>query len=333
MTNNNTKLHPLVSIVIPVYNGADYLREAIFSALNQSYPNYEVIVVNDGSTDNGATRDIATSFGDRIRYFEKENGGVAAALNLAIHNAQGEYISWLSHDDLYFPEKVERQIYFLNTRPIRTVIIYSDVESLIVEQNKVYSRPVHHLKPYDHLQGMILILFGSKLHGCSLLLPIKCFAEVGYFNEQLKTTQDYDLWFRFLKNGYEFTHLPEVLVRVREHKKQGSISMRSLHVQEIEDLHLRAAEQFFDNIIMFPTHVVFDIVALESRVCKKCAAYILDRIRKEKSSLYWNLFIRKVWASFKRLIRSCFRPLRPSLIRLGLYHPQDASANLKGQKM
>lgn len=318
--------HPLVSIVIPVYNGSNYLREAIASALNQSYPNCEVIVVNDGSTDNGATRDIAISFGDCVRYFEKENGGVATALNLGIHNAQGEYISWLSHDDLYFPQKIEKQISFLKTLPSRNVIIYSDVESLVVEQNTIYSRPVHHLKPYDHLQDMILILFGSKLHGCSLLIPMKCFAEFGYFNEQLKTTQDYDLWFKFLKNGYEFKHVPEVLVRGREHKEQVSISMRSLHVQEIEDLHLRAAEQFFDDIVTFPSRVVFDIVTLESRVCKKCTTYIEDRIHKRKPVLYWNLLARKAWAYFKRLIRTCFRPLRPYLIRVGLYHPQDAHA-------
>lgn len=318
--------HPLVSIVIPVYNGSNYLREAIASALNQSYPNCEVIVVNDGSTDNGATRDIAISFGDRIRYFEKENGGVSTALNLAIHNAQGEYFSWLSHDDLYFPQKIEKQISCLNTLHSRNVIIYSDAENLVVEQNTIYSHPVRHLKPYDYLQDMILILFGSRLHGCSLLIPIQCFAEVGFFDEKLRLAQDYDLWFKFLRSGYEFNHVPEVLVRGREHKKQVSVLKQSMQVQEVEDLHLRAAEQFFDDIVTFPSRVVFDIVTLESRVCNKCATYIVDRIRKGKPVLYWNLLARKAWAYIKRLIRSCFRPLRPFLVQLGLYHPQDAAA-------
>ena len=91
--------NPLVSIVIPVYNGSNFMREAIDSALAQTYPNIEILVVNDGSTDN--TREIALSYGDKIRYFEKENGGVATALNLAIHEMKGEYFSWLSHDDWY----------------------------------------------------------------------------------------------------------------------------------------------------------------------------------------------------------------------------------------
>ena len=81
----------LVSIIIPVYNGANYLREAIDSALNQTYQNCEVIVVNDGSDDNGKTEEITLSYGSRIRYFRKENGGVATALNAGIREMQGEY--------------------------------------------------------------------------------------------------------------------------------------------------------------------------------------------------------------------------------------------------
>lgn len=72
---------PLVSIIIPVYNGSDYLEEAIESALNQTYKNIEIIVINDGSTDNGATEMIALKYRDQIRYFHKTNGGVSSALN------------------------------------------------------------------------------------------------------------------------------------------------------------------------------------------------------------------------------------------------------------
>ena len=92
--------HPLVSIVIPVYNGSNFVREAIDSALAQTYDNVEIIVVNDGSTDEGKTREIALSYGDKIRYFEKPNGGVSSALNMGISNMQGQYFSWLSHDDM-----------------------------------------------------------------------------------------------------------------------------------------------------------------------------------------------------------------------------------------
>ena len=101
---------PKVSIVIPVYNGSNYMREAIDSALAQTYENIEIIVVNDGSSDNGDTERIALEYGDRIRYFHKENGGVSSALNYGISQMTGEYFSWLSHDDVYHPEKISHQI-------------------------------------------------------------------------------------------------------------------------------------------------------------------------------------------------------------------------------
>ena len=98
---------PLVSIVIPAYNASNYLADSINSALAQTYKNIEIIVVNDGSKDNGATRTVAESFGDKIHYFEKENGGSSSALNYGIKQMKGEWFSWLSHDDLYYPKKIE----------------------------------------------------------------------------------------------------------------------------------------------------------------------------------------------------------------------------------
>ena len=92
----DNKFNPLVSIVIPVFNGSNYLREAIDSALGQTYKSIEVIVVNDGSNDGGKTREIVLSYGGRVRYFEKENGGVASALNEGLKEMNGEYFSWLS---------------------------------------------------------------------------------------------------------------------------------------------------------------------------------------------------------------------------------------------
>ena len=105
--------NPLVTIVIPVYNGANYLNESISSALEQTYKNIEIIVVNDGSTDDGETEKIALSYGDKIKYLSKPNGGVSSALNLCIENMKGEWLSWLSHDDLYYPTKVEEEVNYV----------------------------------------------------------------------------------------------------------------------------------------------------------------------------------------------------------------------------
>ena len=93
------KINPLVSIVIPVYNGSNFLSQAIEAALSQTYKNIEILVVNDGSKDDGATEKVALSYGDRIKYLSKPNGGVSSALNYGIEHMSGDYFSWLSHDD------------------------------------------------------------------------------------------------------------------------------------------------------------------------------------------------------------------------------------------
>ena len=112
---NKTYYAPKVSIVIPAYNASNFLAEAIDSALAQTYPNVEIVVVNDGSKDNGATRDVASRYGDKIVYVEKDNGGSSSALNVGIENMTGEWFSWLSHDDLYYPQKLEKQMAYLNS--------------------------------------------------------------------------------------------------------------------------------------------------------------------------------------------------------------------------
>ena len=102
------EIRPLVSIVIPFLMVRTYLSEAIESVLAQTYEHLEIIVVNDGSTDE--TEQIVLSYRDKIRYFSKENGGVSTALNIGITNMRGEYFLWLSHDDLLKPDAIEKMI-------------------------------------------------------------------------------------------------------------------------------------------------------------------------------------------------------------------------------
>lgn len=223
--------HPKVSIVIPVYRGEDYLREAIDSALAQTYPNIEVLVVNDGSNDNGLTEAIARSYGDRIRYFSKPNGGVATALNMAIEHMSGEYFSWLSHDDLYVPEKVAAQIAFLATLRDESrarAIVYSDYFFFTSDANNAMPVAVCGVPPQNFRYW---ITVENSLHGCTLLIPKSAFAAVGTFDASLRTTQDYDLWFRMGAN-YDFHYITGHLVKARSHAAQGSIALSGIAKQE-----------------------------------------------------------------------------------------------------
>ncbi len=223
---------PRVSIVIPVFNGANFLAEAIKSALAQTYKNLEIIVVNDGSNDNGETERIAQSFGSAIRYFVKPNGGVASALNLAIREMKGDYFSWMSHDDLYTRDKIERQIMALPTATNGETIIYSDY--YVFSDNPSTATPVH-LEQISPENFRCWLTMGSALHGCTLLIPSIALEEFGGFNEELRTTQDYDLWFR-LSEKYRFIHIAEVLVKARSHSKQGSTHMADVALMECNNL-------------------------------------------------------------------------------------------------
>lgn len=226
---------PLVSIVIPVYNGSNYVSQAIDSALAQIYRKIEVLVINDGSDDGGETERIALSYGAKIRYYKKPNGGVASALNVAISEMSGEYFSWLSHDDLYVRDKVKRQVEALSLLlPIdrdRT-IVYSNYDVFTTDPEK--SIP-------GLLRGVASDMFRywltteNTLHGCTLLIPKSAFVEAGRFKETLRTTQDYDLWFRMARN-YRFVYLPERLVKARSHSEQGSIKMSALALRECNTL-------------------------------------------------------------------------------------------------
>lgn len=236
------EFNPKVSIVIPVYNGAKYLREAIDSALAQTYKNIEVIVVNDGSTDGGRTEEIAKSYGDKLRYYHKENGGVASALNLGIREMRGEYFSWLSHDDAYYPNKVEVQISYLKNED-GNVILYSDYDLIDSQSNFIRTEKIGHIEPQDFRQALIT---GHPIHGCTALVPKVCFDETGLFHEKLKVVQDYDLWFRMAKKC-EFKHIPEVLIKWRIHPEQGTHSMESIRIDECNDYYIECLNEIWDN--------------------------------------------------------------------------------------
>jgi len=225
---------PRVSIIIPVYNGADYMREAIDSALAQTYPNCEVIVINDGSNDDGRTDSIAREYGNRIVYFTKANGGVASALNLGIEMMTGEYFSWLSHDDIYHENKIEAQVKYLREHP-ETTITYCDFEIIDRMSRRIRLRKLRSV-PSDQFRYSIVI--NSLVNGCTFLIPKSCFDQCGLFDESLKIVQDYDMWFR-LASAYTIDHFPEVLVRSRYHINQGTRRFAGLVKAETDNLVIR----------------------------------------------------------------------------------------------
>lgn len=207
---------PRVSIIIPVYNGENYVSKAIDSALNQTYKNVEVIVINDGSKDN--TSAICKKYGDKIKYYEKDNGGVSSALNYGIKKMTGEYFSWLSHDDLYYSKKIEKQMGFISKVENKNTILYCDCET-INERGKRIGKVII---PHDEtIKKPEYALLRGYINGITLLIPKKAFIDCGDFDLDLKCSQDYDLWYKFMKK-YEFVHMPIIITQTRIHALQGT---------------------------------------------------------------------------------------------------------------
>lgn len=208
---------PKVSIVIPVYNGANFMREAIDSALAQTYRDCEVLVVNDGSRDSGETDAVARRYGNNIKYFLKENGGVGSALNYGIRAMTGDYFSWLSHDDVYLPDKVEAQIKYLRGRDPLTCV-YGDYD--VIDEHSAFVRhnPVRHVEP-TALPFELILSF--PVNGCTTLIPKKCFDAVGLFDERMRYTQDNEMWYR-LSVSFPFEHMRAVLLQSRAHAQAGT---------------------------------------------------------------------------------------------------------------
>lgn len=211
---------PKVTIVIPIYNGENYMREAIDSALGQTYPNIEIIVINDGSTDN--TEKIALSYGNRIRYFAKENGGVSSALNIGLEKMTGEYFQFLPHDDLLHPQKIEKQIAAIQASGQPDSIVWSGW-SLYLQEEKKLKRVMF---PYEHddvkmiTKGIYPLLY-SLITAVTVLFPKKFIDEVGTFNLELATSQNYDMMFRTFMER-DTIYLDEDLVHYRWHKEMGT---------------------------------------------------------------------------------------------------------------
>jgi len=273
--------NPRVSIVIPVYNGSDFLSEAINSALSQTYKNIEIIVINDGSSDKDATEKIVKSYGSRVRYFYQDNGGVASALNLGIKKMNGQYFSWLSHDDVYYPNKVQAQVDFLKKLKNKSVVLYSDFD-LIDGTSKVFRSVKINPIPSERFQFALII--SSPVSGCTTLVPKTILDKAGLFKESLITIQDYDMWFRIAEK-YGFVHIPRILIKSRQHPNQGINKMSTLCRKEGNVFYTRIISQ------LSPSKILQISNQKPSKFFLACAFGLYKKGYKKSSLLAFKMFL------------------------------------------
>jgi glycosyltransferase involved in cell wall biosynthesis len=211
---------PLVSVVIPSYNAARYVRAAIDSVLQQSFTDFEVLVVDDGSTDD--TRAVVSEYGHPVRYLHKPNGGVSTARNHGIAASTGRYVALLDADDTWFPPKLERQLEAMARAP---GIRLSSTGYRFVDDEL---RPLRDARP-QHFENSFE---GPLLHGVvssvsTLVAERTLFDEVGGFDPQLSQCADWDMWIR-LGRRTQFLPVDDILATYRQHNTNMSRSVALL---------------------------------------------------------------------------------------------------------
>lgn len=181
--------HPLVSVIIPTYNRGWILKEAVDSVVAQTFSDYELIVVDDGSTDN--TAEILEAYKDRIICVRQKNKGVSAARNRGISAASGRLIAFLDSDDLWLPQKLAHQVDFFTENP----------DALICQTEETWIRKGRRVNPKKRHQKVSGLIFEKSLDLClvspsAVMVRARLFEEIGLFDERLPACEDYDMWLR-----------------------------------------------------------------------------------------------------------------------------------------
>ena len=202
----------LVSVIIPTYNCSKYVTEAINSVLEQTYNNYEIIVIDDGSTDD--TEGILSLYMDKIRYVKKGNGGPASARNLGIKESKGEYVAFLDADDLWDSSKLEKQIALFDEN-LDLGLVHTALSQFIASLENMAPSFTNSVENNNDFKD----LFWHNFIGTSTVLVRKeCFEKLGTFNEgsEYFSVEDYDMWLRIAQE-YKIGYVADVLTFYRQH--------------------------------------------------------------------------------------------------------------------
>ena len=215
---------PVISVIIPVYNGERFILETIRSAVNQTFRDLEILIINDGSTDK--TFELVKRSGDdRVKVFSYPHAGLSVSRNRGIRLARGEYIAFLDADDLWSPSKLEVQFLALRDHP-DAAVAYSWVDLIDEEGHSLrpFMRPSHKGNVYEKVLFNDFIIGGSNV-----LIRRQALEKTGFFDEALGAAEDHDMWIRLAKH-FEFTLVPKVQLFYRQ--TDGAMSSDLLRQME-----------------------------------------------------------------------------------------------------
>ena len=227
------EMNDLVSIVMPVYNAEKYLEEAIESCLNQTYSNIEFIAVNDGSTD--SSPQILERYSKRIKIISQKNKGISAAANTGIKNMRGDWLKWMSNDDILYPNDIEELISEAKKFQNRSQIVFYSNCDLIDSEGKflkINTRP--DLNCIELFEQNVLLLNQIFPNINTSLIPASAFEKCGYFDETFRIAADYEFWLRLgLQYEFRFHLVPKNLMKYRLHINQATKVQKKIIAPEI----------------------------------------------------------------------------------------------------
>lgn len=228
---------PKVSVVIPAYNVAPYIGETLRSVFAQTFTDYEVIVVNDGSPDTEQFELAIQPFIDRLRYVKQENLGASAARNEGLRSAQGEFIAFLDADDLWLPSYLEEQIKFISEHDCDLVCADSKI---LGDPARVYKTFMDALMESAPPIGSVTFLGLVSAEQCLITSGIvvrrQLVFDVGLFDEALRNAQDFDLWLRLAKHGARLMYRREALLSYRHRSDSLTGDEINSHARELRVL-------------------------------------------------------------------------------------------------
>ncbi|TCO06896.1 glycosyltransferase family 2 protein [Natronoflexus pectinivorans] len=292
----------MISIIIPSYNSAHMVCDTIESVLNSKEENYEIILVNDGSTDN--TAEVLSPYfsNKRLKYIEHENKGLAGARNTGILNAKGEYLVFLDADDLILPDKLTVQQKYLDVNP-SIDIVYSNSEWFIednFDNTRDVSFPVYTGNVIEYL------IYGNFIHVNSVMVRKDAVVNAGLFDETLRELEDWDLWLRMALNGSKFGFTPGVLSKVRIRKGSMTSNQMRMNVTMVRVLEktiiMLELKNFKNSILVKANHALF-IYRLKTKQNKN---YIQDLIKTN-----YKIGISFSWIMLKMSLKYFLLPLLP----------------------
>jgi len=266
---------PLISVIIPTFNRGWALKEAVDSVLDQDYRNKELIIVDDGSTDN--TGDILCPYENRITTIRQENAGVSAARNRGIRAARGSYLAFLDSDDRWLPGKLTAQMAFFNSHPDASIC---QTEEIWIRNGVRVNPKKRHKKP----SGMI---FEKSLALClvspsAVMMKKKLFEMVGTFDESLPACEDYDLWLR-ISHQYPIYLISDPLII-----KHGGHADQLSGSPALDQYRIRSLQNLLESRVLTPKQRGLTIKTLKEK-CTIYAEGCLHRGRKNEAARYLDL--------------------------------------------